>query len=41
MYVEALENSGKFNKDNNMFLKSSKKAYKDFYKELNELNDNI
>ena len=41
MYVEALENSGKFNKDNGMFLKSGKEYYSNFYKELNSRNENI
>ena len=41
MYVEALENSGKFNLDNGMFLKSGKEYYKKFKEELNIRNENI
>ena len=41
MYVEALENSGKFNLDNGMFLKSGKDYYNNFKEELNKRNENI
>ena len=41
MYVEALENSGKFNKNNGMFLKNGEEYYANFYKELNSRNENI
>ena len=41
MYVEALEYSGKFNKDNGMFLKSGEEYYDNFCKELNNRNENI
>ena len=41
MYVEALENSGIFNKDNGMYLKSGKEYYLNFYRELNSRNENI
>ena len=41
MYVEALENSGKFNKDNGMFLKGGEEFYTNFYKKLNNRNENI
>ena len=41
MYVEALEYSGKFNKDNGMFLKSGEEYYDNFCKELNKRNENI
>ena len=41
MYVEALEFSGKFNKDNGMFLKSGEEYYDNFCKELNKRNENI
>ena len=41
MYVEALENSGKFNMDNGMYLKSGEEYYSNFYKELNRRNENI
>ena len=41
MYVEALENSGKFNLDNGMFLKSGQDYYNTFNEELNKRNENI
>ena len=41
MYVEALENSGKFNRENGMYLKSGEQYYENFYKELNKRNENI
>ena len=41
MYVEALENSGIFNKDNGMYLKSGEQYYQNFYRELNSRNENI
>ena len=41
MYVEALENSGKFNLDNGMFLKSGEDYYNKFKEELNKRNENI
>mgnify|MGYP003571610251 CR=1 FL=1 len=41
MYVEALEYSGKFNKDNGMFLKSGEEYYDNFCQELNKRNENI
>ena len=41
MYVEALEYSGKFNKDNGMFLKSGEEYYDNFCPELNKRNQNI
>ena len=41
MYVEALENSGKFNLENGMYLKSGKNYYKTFKDELNRRNENI
>ena len=41
MYVEALDNYGKFNMDNSMFLKSGEEYYTNFYKELNKRNENI
>jgi len=41
MYIEALENAGKFNKDNGMFLKSGKQYYDNFIKELSKRNENI
>ena len=41
MYVEALENSGKFNLDNGMFLKSGQDYYNNFNEELNKRNENI
>ena len=41
MYVEALENSGKFNLDNGMFLKSGQDYYNIFNEELNKRNENI
>ena len=41
MYVEALENSGKFNLENGMYLKSGKNYYNRFKEELNSRNENI
>ena len=41
MYVEALENAGKFNEDNGMFVKSGEEYYTNFYKELNRRNESI
>ena len=41
MYVEALENSGKFNLNNGMFLKSGQDYYNNFNEELNKRNENI
>ena len=41
MYVEALENSGKFNLENGMYLKSGKNYYNHFKDELNSRNENI
>ena len=41
MYVEALENSGKFNLENGMYLKSGKNYYDNFKAELNSRNENI
>ena len=41
MYVEALENSGKFNLDNGMFLKSGQDYYNNFNEELIKRNENI
>ena len=41
MYVEALENAGKFNLENGMYLKSGQNYYKNFKEELNSRNENI
>ena len=41
MYVEALENSGKFNLENGMYLKSGRDYYHNFKEELNNRNENI
>ncbi len=41
MYVQALENSGKFNLDNGMYLKSGKDYYTNFNEELNRRNETI